>query len=168
MYNALKGQGIDVDKNLTNSDMSSNFKYHLLKEKNVMKSKSYILKVGDAVTASKVFIELEGLGISNTSIDRVDHSGINEIRNLMRSSAVGNAKGSAVSLTKTLNQTVGAAIHIADMEVPRFNNQLHGELSEVVVTAYGAKTKNNEELPKIEFQKIKVSANVNVKFILLP
>ena len=66
-----------------------------------------------------------------------------------------------MSLAKALNQTVGAAIHIADMEVPRFNNQLHGELSEVVVTAYGAKTKNNEELPKIEFQKIKVSAKVN-------
>jgi len=168
MYNALKEQGIDVDKNLTNTDMSSNFKYYFLKEKDVMKTKSYVLKVNDAVTASKAFIELEGLGISNTSIDRVDHSNLNVIRGLMRSSAVGNAKTRAMSLAMPLNQTVGSAIHIADNEVYNVGNQLNGRLSGIVAVGYSIKKKPNEELPKIEFEKIKVSANVNVKFILLP
>jgi uncharacterized protein len=68
MYDALKALGIPVDNSLTTSDMASNFKFYFLKSKDVMKSKQYILKVGDAVTASKVFIELENLGVSNTQL----------------------------------------------------------------------------------------------------
>jgi hypothetical protein len=37
MYNALKVLGIDLDKSLTTSDMASNFKFHFLRSKDVMK-----------------------------------------------------------------------------------------------------------------------------------
>lgn len=166
MYNALKALGIDVEKNLTTSDMSSNFKFYLLRSKDVMKSKQYILRVSDAVTASKVFIELENLGISNTSIERVDHSDLESIRNLLRSKAVENARTSAIALTEPLKQTVGPAIHIADNEVYSNSNQLQGRLDGVVVVAYGIKKNAGAELPKIEFEKIKVASNINVKFML--
>ena len=166
MYNALKSLGIDVEKNLTTSDMSSNFKFYLLRSKDVMKSKQYILRVSDAVTASKVFIELENLGISNTSIERVDHSDLESIRNLLRSKAVENARTRAIALTEPLKQTVGPAIHIADNEVYSNSNQLQGRLDEVVVVAYGIKKNAGAELPKIEFEKIKVASNINVKFML--
>lgn len=166
MFDALKALGIDVEKNLTTSDMASNFKFYFLRSKDVMKSKQYILKVSDAVTASKVFIQLEDLGISNTSIDRVDHSDLENIRNAMRTKAIVNAKARAIALTKPLNQTVGLAIHIADNEAYNANNQLQGRLSEVVVTGYSTKYKQGQELPKIEFEKIRVTANINVKFIL--
>jgi len=166
MYNALKSLGIDVDKNLTTSDMGSNFKFYFLRSKDVMKSKQYIIKVGDAVTASKVFIELENLGISNTSIDRVDHSDLENIKNQMRSRAVENAKARAIALTKPLNQIVGPAIHIADNEVYNTSNQLRGRLEEVVVVGYGMRKQSGADLPKIEFEKIKVATNINVKFVL--
>ena len=166
MFDALKTLGLDVEKNLTTSDMASNFKFYFLRSKDVMKSKQYILKVGDAVTASKVFIELESLGISNTSIDRVNHSDLEKIKNMMRSKAVENARARGVALTQPLNQTIGPAIHIADNEVYNTANQLSGRLDEVVVVGYSSKYKVNQELPKIEFEKIKVSANINVKFIL--
>ena len=166
MYNAFKALGIDVDKNLTTSDMASNFKFYFLRSKDVMKSKQYILRVSDAVTASKVFIELENLGISNTSIDRVDHSDLESIKNKMRSKAIDNAKARAVALTKPLNQTVGPAIHIADNEVYNTSNQLRGRLEEVVVIGYGTRKQSGADLPKIEFEKIKVATNINVKFVL--
>ncbi|MBS0647006.1 MAG: SIMPL domain-containing protein [Verrucomicrobia bacterium] len=166
MYNALKALGIDIDKNLTTSDMASNFKFYFLKSKDLMKSKQYILKVSDAVTASKVFIELENLGISNTSIDRVDHSDLEKIKNQMRSKAVENARARAIALTKPLNQNVGAAIHIADNEVYNISNQLQGRVEGVVVVGYGIKRQNTQDLPKIEFEKIRVATNINVKFVL--
>ncbi|MCG7857520.1 SIMPL domain-containing protein [Flavihumibacter sediminis] len=166
MYNALKSLGIDVEKNLTTSDMSSNFKFYLLRSKDVMKSKQYILRVSDAVTVSKVFIELENLGISNTSIERVDHSDLESIRNLLRSKAVENARTRAIALTEPLKQTVGPAIHIADNEVYSNSNELRGRLDEVFVVAYGVKKNAGAELPKIEFEKIKVASNINVKFML--
>ena len=168
MYNALKGLGIDVDKNLTTSDMASNFKYSFLRSKDVVKSKQYILKVSDAVAASKVFIELEKLGISNTSIERVDHSDLENIKNVMRSKAVDNARTRAVALSKPLNQTIGAAIHIEDKEVYSISDQLQGRVSGITVIGYGIKSINEQELPNIEFEKIKVATNINVKFILKP
>ena len=166
MFDALKALGLDVEKNLTTSDMASNFKFYFLRSKDVMKSKQYILKVGDAVTASKVFIEMENLGISNTSIDRVNHLDLGKIKNMMRSKAVENARARAVALTQPLNQTLGPAIHIIDNEIYNTTNQLSGRLDEVVVVGYSSKYKANQELPKIEFEKIKVAANINVKFIL--
>ena len=166
MFDALKALGLDVEKNLTTSDMASNFKFYFLRSKDVMKSKQYILKVGDAVTASKVFIEMENLGISNTSIDRVYHSDLGKVKNMMRSKAVENARARAVALTHPLNQTLGPAIHILDNEIYNTSNQSSGRLDEVVVVGYSSKYKANKELPKIEFEKIKVAANINVKFIL--
>lgn len=168
MYNTLKSIGINVDKDLKTSDMASNFKFYFLKGKDILKSKQYILKVPDAVIASKVFIELENLGISNTSINRVDYSDLESIRNLMRSKAIENAKIRAVSMTQPLNQTIGPAIYIADNESFNTGNQLSGRVAGVVVTGYGLKKQSAIELPKIEFEKIKVVTNINVKFILKP
>lgn len=166
MYNALKSLGIDVDKNLTTSDIASNFKFYLLRGRDVMKSKQYILKVSDAVTASRVFIELEDLGISNTSIEKVDHSDLMNIKNQMRSKAVENAKARAIALTKPLKQTIGPAIHITDNETSDIPGRLRGQLQGVVL--YSLKEQSKAEMPKIEFEKIKVDANINVKFVLNP
>ena len=167
MYNALKALGIDVDKHLSTSDIASNFKSYLFRGKDVLKSKQYILRVNDAATASKVFIELENLNISNTFIERVDHSDLEGIKNKMRTKAVDNARSRAVALTKPLNQTVGAAIHIADNEVYTTSNQLSGRVAGVVVaTGYSTIKQVEIETPKIEFEKIKVATNINVKFML--
>jgi hypothetical protein len=38
--------------------MQSNFRYYVLKQKDAMKTKSYTLKVGDAVLATRVFMKL--------------------------------------------------------------------------------------------------------------
>ncbi len=164
MFDGLKSMGIDVEKNLTTSDMSSNFKNYFLRGKEVLKSKEYMLKVSDAVTASKVFIKLEDLGISNTSIDHVDYSNMEGMKNLMRTKAIENAKARALALTKPLHQEVGPAIYIADNEIYPIHPM--ARLNEVVVTGYGVAKKDAPELPKIDFEKITISANVNAKFIL--
>jgi uncharacterized protein len=165
MVAALKGLGLDIEKDLTTADMVSNFKFYLLKSKDVIKTKLYTLKVKDAVTASQVFMKLEELGISNTSIDRVDHSDLENIRNIMRTNAIANAKARAIALTKPLNQSVGLAIHISDAE--NYNQQLQGRVAGIQIR--GATTLQNDsykDLPKIDFEKIKVTANINAKFIL--
>lgn len=167
MVAAFKSLGIDTEKKLSTSDIGSNFKSYLLKGKDVLKTKQFSLKVVDAVTATKVFMKLEELDISNMSIEKVAHSNMDEIKNAMRSIAVQNAKTRAVALTKPLNQTVGGALHIIDVE--NYNNQLQGRvagLDEVVVTGYGMQRDRQAELPQIDFKKIPVRTNVSVKFVL--
>ncbi len=162
MVKALKSLGLNTEKDLTTSDMSSNFKNYLLKNKDVLKSKQYMLKVTDAVMATRVLIGLEDIDIANTSIDHVDHSDLENLKNIMRSRAIENAKSRATALTKPLNQLVGLAIHISDNENFYANRMQQQEIG----IAYSMATKNTEELPQIEFEKIRIVSNINAKFIL--
>lgn len=165
MFDALKAMGIDVEKNLTTSDISSNFKNYFLRGKNVLKSKEYMLKVRDAVTASKVFIKLEDLGISNSTIDHVDYSDMEGMKNLMRTKAIENAKARALALTKPLKQEVGPAIYISDNESYIVHPMMEKQTTFTVRSANGDVA---QDLPQIDFEKITVSSNINAKFILKP
>lgn len=164
MVAALKNLGLNTEKDLTTSDMTSNFKFYLLKSKDVIKNKLYTLKVTDAMTASQVFIRLEEIEISNTSIERLDHSDLDNLKNKMRTKAIVDAKERAIALTKPLNQTVGSAIHIADAD--NIGQQLQGRVAGIQIRGISSFNGSYKELPKIEFEKIKVIANINVKFIL--
>lgn len=106
MVNALKGLGINTEKDLVTSDILSRFQSYFLKGKEVVKTKYYSLKVKDAVTASQVFVKLEELGISNAYVERVNHTDIDNIRNTMRTNAMMNARARAIALTKPINQTL--------------------------------------------------------------
>jgi uncharacterized protein YggE len=164
MVDALKGLGLNTEKDLTTADMTSNFRYYVLKSKDVIKTKLYMLKVTNAVTASQVFIKLEETGISNTSIDRVDHSDLGNLKNKMRTRAITDAKERAIALTKSLNQVAGPAIYIA--EADNISQQLQGRVPGLLIRDSYSSNFATKELPKIEFEQIRVMANVNVKFIL--
>jgi uncharacterized protein len=145
------------------SNILSSFQSYFLKGKEVVKTKYYSLKVKDAVIASQVFMKLEELGISNAFVERVNHTDIDNIRNMMRTNAMTNARARAIALTRPINQTIGAAIHIADVE--NYNQQLNNVAANYQIRGYISQA-NELELPKIEFEKIRVAANINVKFVL--
>ncbi|MBK8391448.1 MAG: SIMPL domain-containing protein [Saprospiraceae bacterium] len=165
MITSLEALKIDLDKNLTTSDVISNYKYYVFKDKEVVKSKQFILMVSDASTCSQVFITLEDLGIGNTTIIRYDHSQKEQIKNTLRGLAVANAQVKAIELTKPIQQSIGQAIHIKEV------NNLDGE----VLRGYtaGIQIRGQSSLPqskylysKVDFEKMKIEANVEVKFIL--
>ena len=164
MIEVLKSINIDTDKELTTSDIESSYKFYLLKSKDIVKSKTYLLKVKTAMIASKVFLALEELEISNSSIDRVDHTELETLKNEMRTKAVNDAKQRAIGLTKSLGQTVGNAIHIADEG--NFTQNLQGKVMGLQVRGISTLDKANYVPPIIEFEKIKISSTINVKFII--
>jgi len=165
MIEVLKSINIDTDKELTTSDIESSYKFYLLKSKDIIKSKTYLLKVKTAMIASKVFLALEELEISNSSIDRVDHTELETLKNEMRTKAVTDAKQRAIALTKSLGQTVGNAIHIADEG--NFTQNLQGKVGGLQVRGISTLDKANNYVPPIiEFEKIKISSTINVKFII--
>lgn len=166
MVATLKGLSFETEKDLTTSEMTSNFKTYLFKSKDIIKTKIYTLKVPDAVITAKVFMKLEELGISNTSIERVEHSDLNNIKNKMRTKAIIEAKERAIALTKPLNQTIGSAIHIVDAD-NNISQQLQGRVPGIQIRGITSiQNDGDKDLPKIEFDKIKVAAAINVKFIL--
>lgn len=167
MITALKELGINTESDLTTSDMLSSYRFYILKQRDIFKTKEYILKVSSAAMASKVFLQLENLGISNASIDRVDHTELESIRNICRSKAIINAKEKAFAFANPLSQTVGNAIQITDNETNP-GNQLQGKVEGLIIRGYGTTLKEvrRDDIPKIEFEKIKVSSTISAKFIL--
>lgn len=165
LVTALKSLNINTEQNLSTSDMLSNYRVYLFKGKEILKSKEYVLKVSDAATASKVFVKLEDLDISKASILRVNHTALESIKNGCRSKAIAKARENALALTKPIGQNIGPAIHITDFET--FNEQmLLGRVAGMSAGNYYAKDELAFDNPKIDFEKINVTAVVNVKFVL--
>ena len=163
MIAAFKELGIKTETDLVTSDILSNYRFYILKQKDVIKTKAYLLKVPDAQMAGRVFVRLEELGISNTSIDRVDHSDLENIKNTCRTRAAVSAYDKAYALTTAIHQGIGHAIHITENAAV---GQLQGRAPEIMFKEYDKNRQDKFEAPNIEFEKIKVSATVNAKFIL--
>jgi hypothetical protein len=166
MEKTLKGLGIDTKEDLTLNDLASNFKKYFLKSQDVLKSKVYSLKVGDAITAGKVILALEKIEISNVLLDRTEFSRIEQLKLELKSKAIAKARKQAEYMTSPLNQKVGAAIHIADQSDNYPGGMLQGQSSGIMIRGYSAAKEAEFKPADIEFEKIKVESNVFVKFKL--
>lgn len=166
MEKALKSLNINTEKDLVLLDLASNFRNYFLKGQNVLKTKRYELLVSDAMTAGKVLIALEDLGISNANIDRTEYSKSEELILELKSKAVAKTKKIAEKLAKPLGQKVCKAIHISDT-----NHEHYSDDEQVLFMAYPEPVKapkvDTPPLPiNIEIKKIKFETNVSVKYIL--
>ena len=161
----LKKLNIDTEKDLSLLDFSSNFKSYFLKGQNVIKSKMYSLIVKNAVTAGKVLAELESVGISNVTIERTEYSKAEELLLELKSEAVEKSKMTAERLVKPLNQKIGKALFISDVNT--ISNALQGQVPGIQIrgmsSIYGSRA---TEPIYTEFQKVKFEVQVNVKYVL--
>ena len=164
MANKLKELGVDIAKDLSLVDLSSNFKKYFLKRKDVLKNKAYSLLVYDGKTAGNVILALEKLNISNVNLEKLEHSGIEQVKLLIQSKAILKAKRQADYLSNPLGQKTGKAIYISK-KINQFRSFDKSNLEEVVIMGYGSKRKKFEAI-EIEFKKIKVETEIHVKFKL--
>lgn len=163
MIKVLKSLGINTEKNLSLLDFNSNFQKKFLSSQKILKTKVYSLLVTEASIASKVLEQLEENGISNISIEKTEYSKAEELLLALKSKATLKAKKIAESLTKPLNQKVGKAIYISDIN--SISNQLEGRTSGIRIrgasSLYGNRA--SEDI-LIDFNKIKFSTQISIKF----
>jgi len=164
----LKALDIDIAKKLTINDFVSNFKYYWLKKTDIFLTKEYELLLHDAKTAGKVFVELEKLGISNISIDRLDHSDIKTLEQKVKIEAIKSAKEKASAVAEAIGQDIGRAIYINEFNdnigVYRTLQDKTGGIK--IRGASGLKNKTQDTEPDIEFDKIRLTYKIKVRFEL--
>jgi uncharacterized protein YggE len=166
MITTLQGIGIDVTKDLLIKDISSNFKYYLLTKNAILLTKEYQILVRDAKTAGQLFIDLEKIGISNVSIENLDNSNIEQFRREVKINAIKAAKDKAESLTKAVNQNIGRALYIQELdnssEGLRNSNSI--KIRGISSGIYGS----NAPSPALDFdfEKIKIEYSVLCRFEL--
>jgi hypothetical protein len=162
----LKELQIDIEKDLTLLDYSSNFKSYFLKGKNILKIKNYSLLVKNAVIASKVLTELENIGISNVNIENTEYSKTDQLILRLKAKAILRAKENANALIESLGQKTGKAIYISDNN--SITNGLQGRAAGIQIrgaaSLYGSRA---AEPIVVDFQKLKFESQVTVRFIVL-
>jgi hypothetical protein len=162
----LKSLGINTEKQLTLNDLSSNYKKYLLKQKDILKNKSYSLVIFDAKTASKVIAALEEEEISNISLEKTEYSKAEELLLILKGKAIVKAKNTAISFTKPLNQKVGNAIYISDINNSVIST-LNGRLAGIQIRGVSSINAESDYEPiDITFDKIKFQTQINVNFKL--
>lgn len=166
MSERLQSLGIDVKKDLSIKDLSSNFRNSFLKKTDIIISKEYQLLVRSGLMTGKVFAELEKIGVANADVNRVDHTKILEYKTEVKVAAIKAAREKAELLTKAINQGIGRAIYIVEFEnvIP-----LRANLSSNSAVHRGYD--DSQSLFKyadsdFDFEKIKLTYSVQVKFEL--
>jgi len=162
MVAKLQEIGIDVTKDLTVQDVSSNFKNYWILKTDIVLSKEYQLRVRDAQTAGKVIVELQKLSISNITIDHIDNSKIEDFRKEVKVKAIQVAQEKARELSEAVHQTIGRAIFIQEFNNNPFNPTQSKSLNLMV---RGILSHADSE-PEIEFEKIKLEYSILVRFEL--
>lgn len=164
MADVLKKLEIDLSKQLSLSDVGSNFKKYFLKEKGVVKRKSFDLVVYDAQTAGMVILGLEGVGISNVTLWKTAYSQMDLLKLELKSKAVMLAQKQAEYLVKLLPTKVSYPIHIVDRTYSYAED--YGPAS-FQVRAFNSESEPNPQPLDIQFKAIEVYSEVNVKFKLV-
>ena len=165
MISTLKEIGVDIAKDLSIKDISSNFKYYLLTKNDILLSKEYQLLVKDGKIASKVFIELEKIGISNVSIDKLDNNNLENFRKEVKIDAIKAAKNKASSLAIAINQRIGKAIYIQEIE-PTFRNGVPGTSNSILIRGTSTEKYGSNTQPDIDFETIKIEYSILCRFEL--
>ena len=164
----LKKLKINTDKDLSVLGYSSDFKKYFLKGQNILKTKKYSLLVRDAYTLGNVIISLEEAGISNTEVEKVEYSKSKELLLELKSEAVKRSRITADKLVKPLNQKAGKALYISDTNYGGIGDYelTTNEIFSLQEMDYKKGSASEEFLRKLDFQKIKFSTTVYVKYQL--
>ena len=152
--------GIDL-KELSLSGANADYMTIKWKRKDALNQANYQLLVNNATAVSNVFQLLDELDIKNAYIEKVDHSKIEQLKQEVRIEAIKAAKQKADYLLTAINEKTGNALIVRENEqqyYPVYAANMRMDKRESSLSS------NNEPVPEIEFQKIKINASVYVKF----
>jgi len=166
MIAKLQEIGIETNKDFSIIDYTSNFKDYWIVKSDIVLTKEYQLLVRNAKVAGKVFQELQKLGISNISIDRIENSKIQEYRQEVKINAIKAAREKANSLAIAIDQTIGKAIYIQELDNNYMNRMAEKAAVMQIRAANSITSIANSQEPEIEFEKIELDYSVIVRFEL--
>jgi len=167
MVEKLTAIGIDIQKQLSIRDFVSNLKNNWILKSEIQSLKQYELLVKNAETVGKVFKELNNLGISSISIDRLENTEIDKYKREAKSKAIKQAKENAETLAQGVGQEIGRALLISEEDYSQnITGMLQGIVAGVKIEGAPSSSWNWEAAPEIEFEKIKIEYQIKVLFEL--
>ncbi len=167
----LKEIGIDI-ANLSLNAANADFRKIKSFKKDVVTSKSYSLKVGNADMVTKVYERLDKINAYDAYISKLNHSKILEFTKENRIKAIKAAKDKVEYLAAAVGNQLGAPIQITEtinsVENNPYGNPYNYRMSNAV-QSYGGNLMDSSESvgDEISFKKIKIKASFLVKYEIL-
>lgn len=158
LQKVLRKNNIDIKTQLVLDDVSSGYQKYLLKKTDVEKEKTYQLILHDAVTTGAVLKDLEAEGIANIRLLKTEYEKEEELKITLRGKAVAKAKKQAEAMVGALDQKLGKAIYMSDLETHFGYTTMRSNM------ALNSKMESNS--PDVNFESIWVQASVTVYFEL--
>lgn len=162
LFDILNKLNIDTKKSLSIRDASSNYKLRQLKKPDVLAMKEYILCVNKAETVGRIFTELDHAGISNVSIDKIDHSQIEKLRQDVKINAIKAAKEKAVALTGAIGQKTGLALYVYEYPTNNERGKFTPQMQSNVAMDYASPDTSGAS--DVDFEKITLESSILVRF----
>ncbi len=150
------------DTQLYLADVDADFLKVKWNNKDVLTQKSYTLLVHDAGTLAKVFALLDELEIKNAFLSKVDHSAMDSLRREVRIDAIRAAKEKAAYLLQAIDAQLGPPLIVREQEM-YYGYQRNVMLMESVTIGMD---KREDELPELQFEKIRLENSVFVRFAI--
>jgi len=168
MIQKLKALGIDVNKNLSIIDFSGNYAKYFLKKNKVEKSKQYELLIHKTSLLPSIFKTLDAMNISNVSISKTDHSEIEKFKREIKIKALKIAKEKANNYAEAIDQTIGKALFIQEINSSNITNQLNGYTNGIMIRGLASPSYSSrkKEFNNIQLAKINLTATVLARFEL--
>ena len=155
----LKNIGIDL-KELFVSDVNADYVKIRRRQKDLLTKKDFTLKVNTAAIVGQVFQELDKLDITDAFISKVHHSKMDSLKKDIRIMAVKAARHKADYLLGALGEQTGKVLVVTDSPDPA---QPYYPMPRVMAMAKEVTSPAEDEL---QFQKIKLTASIYVKFAI--
>lgn len=162
LLNTLESLGLDIEKQVTVSDLSSNFKSYFLKRTDVFKNKFFSVETQSAYQAGQVVSALAKEGISNIDLERLEYSKEEELKMEVKVKAIQIAKQKAELMLEALGQDLGRALHVQELGRPRVYNSYEVRSMKMNVQAVA----DMADASAVEFESLKFEATVQVKFAI--
>ena len=157
---AVKNAGIDEDDFQIENVYGNNYWSWRRKKDDpeFLAAKQYRLKLGDLNKVNGILSELDPLGIHTVNISDYSHTNLEEYKKELKIKALQNAKEKAGYLLESIDQELGAAIAIYEIETGGPGHpQPFYRMEATAMDASGANT-------DIGFQKIKLRSEIRAVF----
>ncbi|MCV6629176.1 MAG: SIMPL domain-containing protein [Flavobacteriaceae bacterium] len=154
----LENNQVDLKKQLTLGNLSSNFRKYFLKKQDVHKTKYYELVLYTAPQTSKILRELAQHAISNVRLLKTEYSKLEALKIELKGKAAAKAKKQAESMMAGLGQKLGLAIYVSDMQT-----QINPLYAPNTLMRADYNTEAAVDLD-VDFDKLQVQVSVTVHF----
>jgi len=168
----LKELNIELN-NLMLSTANADFRKIKAFKKDVVTSKSFLLKVNSADMVDKVYKRLDKINVFDAYISKLNHSKITELTAENREKAVIAAKKKAQTLAMAVGNNIGAPISIIEsvntVDASPFNNNYNyygGRYASNAAQSFSSPEFSENTGDDISFKKIKLRSSFLVRYEL--